>query len=201
MYHHFLNNRFDKTLRVDPDVYDKVVFLSDIHGEYQKFLELKTALNGFDKCLVICLGDIVDRGPDPVGVLREFMREKDYELLMLAGNHEVWLYNWITEDKERGCPYYYNTGEKLKHIPEEEVQKIAEWIAGLPISMSVEIAGQVFELAHASIIDDSNYDPEDLLVCSHVKRLLFSGESILRLRGTCAILGTIQRAMCASGVR
>lgn len=185
----FKNIGYDKTFRVDSEVYSRVVLMSDIHGEYNKYLKMKAVLNNFEGCLVGCLGDIVDRGPDSPALLKEFMNPQGFDLFMILGNHEWMLLDYLLHDRPENKPYYYNTGMQLRGASDEEIESIIAWIQSLPLSLNLEIAGQTYELSHASIVDYQNYDPEDLIWCSRVRRLLFSGESILRLRGTCAVLG------------
>ena len=186
---HFKNIEYDKTFYVDPDVYSKVVLMSDIHGEYDKYLKIKKALNNFDGCLVGCLGDIVDRGPDSPSLLKECMNPQGFDLFMTLGNHEWMLLDYLLHDRPENRPYYYNTGQQLKDASDEEISAIIDWLQSLPLSLNLVIAGQTYELSHASIIDYENYDPEDMIWCSRIRRLLYSGESILRLRGTCAVVG------------
>lgn len=61
------------------------IFVGDIHGCAEELEELfdKLALSQADR--VYCVGDLVTRGPDPVGVLR-MLRQVDARAVM--GNHE-----------------------------------------------------------------------------------------------------------------
>ncbi|MBP8000936.1 MAG: serine/threonine protein phosphatase [Chloroflexi bacterium] len=64
----------------------KTLVVGDIHGCYDEFRSLldKAGLSAEDQ--IIALGDIVDRGPDPVSVV-EFFRYTA-NTVALAGNHE-----------------------------------------------------------------------------------------------------------------
>ena len=63
-----------------------IYVMSDIHGNRVKFDSImeQIGLNAEDTLYV--LGDIVDRGPDPIGILRQVMGMDNVK--MLLGNHE-----------------------------------------------------------------------------------------------------------------
>lgn len=60
--------------------------ISDIHGQYDMFMELldKIKLKGNDTLYV--LGDILDRGPHPIKTLMKLMEMPN--AICLVGNHE-----------------------------------------------------------------------------------------------------------------
>lgn len=61
--------------------------MSDIHGEYDKYLAMLDKINFSDNDVLIVLGDVIDRGPEPVKVLKYMsMRQNVYPVM---GNHEL----------------------------------------------------------------------------------------------------------------
>ncbi len=61
--------------------------MSDIHGEYEKYLQMLKKIHFSDADTLYILGDIVDRGPAPVEVLQDAAaRANVYPIL---GNHEL----------------------------------------------------------------------------------------------------------------
>ncbi len=64
-----------------------VYVMSDIHGEYEKFIEVleKITLKDSDKLYI--LGDTMDRGPHPMKVLLKMMQMPN--VIPIIGNHEV----------------------------------------------------------------------------------------------------------------
>ena len=60
--------------------------MSDIHGEYGKYLEMLEKIGFSDDDLLFVLGDAVDRGPEPVKLLED-MASRD-NVYFLKGNHE-----------------------------------------------------------------------------------------------------------------
>ena len=61
--------------------------VSDIHGEYDKFLELLNIIKLKDTDTLYVLGDILDRGPHPIKVLKKLMEMPN--VICIVGNHEI----------------------------------------------------------------------------------------------------------------
>ena len=61
--------------------------ISDIHGEYEQFISLLEKIRFSEKDTLYVTGDVVDRGPNPVKVLR-FMMSKP-NIIPIMGNHDV----------------------------------------------------------------------------------------------------------------
>ena len=60
--------------------------VSDIHGCYDAWLRLLEAISFSGSDTLYVLGDMVDRGPEPVGLLRDMMARSN--VIPLLGNHE-----------------------------------------------------------------------------------------------------------------
>ena len=61
--------------------------ISDIHGEYKQFMILLEKIHFTPKDKLYILGDVLDRGPNPVKVVLEMMKHPN--IIPIAGNHEV----------------------------------------------------------------------------------------------------------------
>ena len=60
--------------------------VADIHGCYQEFLQLLEKINFADEDEMYILGDMVDKGPDPIRLIQDLMaRPNIYPIL---GNHD-----------------------------------------------------------------------------------------------------------------
>ena len=66
--------------------------VGDIHGYYDSFLNLVSKLNLDVGDLVISIGDMIDGGPESVGVV-DFFIEND-QFLAILGNHEQMLLDY-----------------------------------------------------------------------------------------------------------
>lgn len=105
----------------------RTLIVGDIHGCYRELLELfDTAALGADD-IVVSVGDLVDRGPDPAAVVRWF-RAREHAVVLM-GNHERKhvreLFSYSQEVTRvqmgddyadavawfRGLPYFYETAE------------------------------------------------------------------------------------------
>jgi len=88
----------DHTLKLSLDS-DRHLIVGDIHGRYDLFKKtLKAANYNPDTDVVYCVGDLIDRGDDSIGVLDFFSQPRCYSV---AGNHELmaidrdWYSTWI----------------------------------------------------------------------------------------------------------
>lgn len=61
--------------------------MSDLHGEYGKFLAMLEKIGFQDSDTLYLLGDLVDRGPQPVKLLQDIAKRPNVHPLM--GNHEI----------------------------------------------------------------------------------------------------------------
>jgi serine/threonine protein phosphatase 1 len=77
----------------------RVFVISDIHGNYGPLMEVfrQSGFN-YKKDLLISLGDLVDRGPEPVMVVEELMKVGN--LINLKGNHDQWFFDYLTSGTE-----------------------------------------------------------------------------------------------------
>lgn len=145
--------------------YKRIFIVSDIHNHYQSYCNLRDRL-GFSKGdLVIVDGDIVDRGgnhPDPLGICSKirFPENREYEVIMLRGNHEQWLAEAIVKYSKTGIKkYHYNSlvllSDKLNN---EELIGYADWMLGLPLGLEMQVSGfrKKFRIAHASTVNLSS---------------------------------------------
>lgn len=61
--------------------------ISDIHGQYDMFIELLDKIDLKEDDTLYILGDIIDRGPHPIKTLRKIMEMPN--VICIVGNHEV----------------------------------------------------------------------------------------------------------------
>lgn len=86
-----------------------VFAIGDIHGCYNELNILLKEWNPENEQLVL-LGDLVDRGENPFNVVQKAIQlQKEYEAIVLLGNHERMLLDWL-EQPEFKKDYYYGQG-------------------------------------------------------------------------------------------
>lgn len=125
--------------------------IGDPHGCLSK---LETLLKDWnpDKQQLVILGDLMDRGVDGYGVLRLAMKlQKEYGAVILGGNHEDLLLNFLDDPNEEASVYINQGGREnirsffkgedvaMRYLPETVAKMMKEqfpdeisFIRGLP---------------------------------------------------------------------
>jgi serine/threonine protein phosphatase 1 len=94
---------------------EKIFAIGDIHGclfKLEKLISLLGNTIDRDNDTLLFIGDYIDRGPDPKGVV-DFvldLREKFARSVFLLGNHEDMFLNYIN-GREEGYMFFMNGGD------------------------------------------------------------------------------------------
>ena len=136
--------------------------VSDIHGCYDKFLNLLERMRFGDADTLYMLGDAVDRGADGIRALRDLMGRKN--AVMLRGNHDdtaLKLLYLLRQDAGRCDPkelqelyalWFSDGGEPTYRaflaLPEAEQNEVLAFLNRLPVARELEVNGQRFWLSH-----------------------------------------------------
>ena len=126
--------------------------MSDIHGEADRFHGMLEKIRFSQEDTLYILGDVVDRGPDGIRLLREIMRMPNAVLLL--GNHEYMMLQYMnpgaTEkdirrwDRNGNAP----TLAQFRCLPEEERESLLRYLQARPTHLEVQIGGRKFYLVH-----------------------------------------------------
>ena len=92
----FRDAHIEADLQARLDQGHNVWAVGDIHGHLGTFRALVHRLKLGDEDRIICLGDMIDRGPDSAGLI-EFIRS-DNRIICLKGNHELMALSSLQED-------------------------------------------------------------------------------------------------------
>lgn len=113
------------------------VAIGDVHGCLEEFDELLNLIQyNKEQMRLVLLGDLMDRGPDPVGCVRR-ARELDVECIM--GNHEEKHLRWHKHQKN-----FKETGKSnpMKRMSEKDAQANEmlsdqdwTWVKALPVKL------------------------------------------------------------------
>ena len=68
-----------------------IYVMSDIHGQKRRFDSVMKQINLQPEDTLYVLGDVIDRNPDGIKLLRQIMAMPDVK--MLLGNHELMMMN------------------------------------------------------------------------------------------------------------
>ena len=152
----------------------RVYVIGDVHGHLATFRALLHRLNLRKEDRVVCLGDMIDRGPDSAGVMK--LIRSDERIICIKGNHEHMALQSITEDgrvelwqpwMQRGgksCwASYIIQAEGDLYLAKRNFLSDMRWIGRLP----TQIVLDKFRLVHAG------YDPRMPLDAQGDKELLW----------------------------
>lgn len=126
----------------------RTIFCGDVHGCLDELDELMKTLEIRQSDRVIMVGDMIDRGPDPVGVVRR-VRENGWESVL--GNHEDKAIRWLKNESIRESsgrpnnmmPPGPSRAAEWKSLSPEDVG----WLWRLPVT--IEAAG--WTVVHAGL--------------------------------------------------
>jgi len=94
--------------------------VSDIHGCYDKFKELLGKIEFSDEDELFVLGDVVDRGDEPVAILRDIMVRPN--VFFIKGNHELMA---LTVMRKFGTEI---TPESIEALCEDDIVAYLNWM-------------------------------------------------------------------------
>ena len=122
--------------------------VSDIHGEDDRFHAMLQKINFSKEDTLYILGDVVDRGPHPVELLREIMVTPNMK--MLLGNHEFMCLRYFAPDALEKYIQHWNrnvnatTLEEFNKLTEQEKQETLDFLRALPTHFEISVGGQNF---------------------------------------------------------
>lgn len=127
---------------------------SDAHGHVRPLDRLLSRVSLADDDTLYVLGDMIDRGPEPVEVIRLVRRVPGARVLM--GNHErMMLDALLNHDDIDDITWAFNGGAAtlagLDGMPEDEFAETVAWVRDLPLFDVVEAGARLWILVHAGI--------------------------------------------------
>ena len=150
-----------------------IYVLSDIHGNERRFHSVMKQINLQPEDTLYVLGDVIDRHPGGIRLLRRIMAMPNGK--MLLGNHEYMMLRAL------GCPYdaceetsetirkdaaalWYRNGGKVTHDHIKRIRKslrleIVQYLRSLPLNIDIEVGGQAYKLAHSAPAEEFENHP------------------------------------------
>jgi bis(5'-nucleosyl)-tetraphosphatase (symmetrical) len=116
-----------------------VVAVGDVHGCIEELKELlKTIQYNKNQMRLVFLGDLMDRGPDPVACVRK-VRELDVECIM--GNHEEKHLRWRKHEKNRQLTGKANPMKPMSAADMLANEQLSDqditWMKSLPLKLNL----------------------------------------------------------------
>ncbi len=149
--------------------------ISDIHGEYELFIQLLDKIRLKDSDTLYILGDVLDRGPHPVKTLLKLMEMPN--AICMVGNHEFMALEClnifmqeVTDDflEKLDIKEFENYLEWLENGGQTTIdelcaldiatrKEIQEFLGELLVYEEIIVAGRDYVLVHAGI---ANFSPD-----------------------------------------
>lgn len=146
-----------------------IYVLSDIHGNQRRFASVLAEIGLQPEDTLYVLGDVIDRHPDGIRILRRLMAMPNAKLLL--GNHEYMMLRAL------GCPYddyaddgralehWYRNGGKVTHDHFKRLRRtlrteILDYLRALPLSYDVEVGDRRYRLVHGAPAEAFDRDPK-----------------------------------------
>ena len=151
--------------------------MSDIHGMAELFERMLEKIGFCGEDTLYILGDMIDRGPDPAGVL-DLVRQHP-NITALRGNHEDGFVEWYENAADKyQYGYYYNTFDVLNEAEKtrRRIPEYVQFMKSLPLYRKEKIAGDCYLMAHAST-------EEILRIWKRKERLIWDTSMIDRKKG------------------
>src|SRR5690606_27035983 len=109
----------------------KQLIIGDIHGCYDELQELLDTVGLSSDDQIICIGDMVDRGPKPEEVLR-FFRDTP-NALSIMGNHERKHVRWFRGQVQPAASQLITR----QQIGEDDYPATVDYMSSLPRSLEL----------------------------------------------------------------
>lgn len=155
-----------------------VYVMSDIHGEYDRYMRALNTIALQENDVLYALGDVVDRGSGSCKILLDMMRRSN--VIPLLGNHEFIamsvlskLVEEITEetldtfdsDFMTGMLAWFDIGgqstlEEFKKLSPEDRRAVLEYLEEFKLYEEIAVNGQKYVLVHSGL---GNFEKTKLL--------------------------------------
>ena len=138
-----------------------IYVMSDLHGCFDKYLQMLEKIGFCDSDTLYILGDVIDRGEGGVDILLDMMARKN--VIPLIGNHESLALRSLKHIRD-GVPeealiktkayrlWMLSDGEPtaaaFRALPKETQTALIDYIEGFLIYKDIKVGGQRFHLSH-----------------------------------------------------
>jgi serine/threonine protein phosphatase 1 len=134
-----------------------IYVMSDIHGNARRFRSIMEQINLQADDTLYVLGDVIDRFPDGIRILRSLMRMGNAHLLL--GNHEHMMMTAIDNPKDtRTLELWYRNGGRvthdyIKHLRKSIRAEIFDYLKALPLNVDITVNDTAYKLVHGAPVE------------------------------------------------
>lgn len=129
---------------------------SDVHGHVAPIARLLSRVSPSDEDTLYMLGDMIDRGPDPLGVM--YLCRDLPGCTVLRGNHEDLMLSFFKNphgDMEQ-INWLINgggtTAEGLAALPGARCAELLDWVESLPLAAHTMVNDRRYLMVHAGLM-------------------------------------------------
>lgn len=177
--------------------------MSDIHGNYEKYIKAIKAIELKDDDTLFVLGDVVDRGENPIKILQDMMCRTN--VIPLLGNHEFMAISFLKvfikeiTDKDIASldrdflismQHWLDDGGKttldeFNKLSKEDRGDILEYLVGFQLYKEISCSGKDYILVHAGLDNFkrkkklSDYKLTELIYCETDYNKVYFKDKIL----------------------
>lgn len=133
--------------------------MSDIHGEYDRFMKMLKLIEFSETDTLYIIGDVIDRKPGGIDILQKIMVSSN--MVMLLGNHEQMCLDTLGPNNVIGrrSLWLKNGGsdtyrELMYMMTPAERHRILHYLSSLPDHLDIEVDGMKFHLVHGFPSDE-----------------------------------------------
>lgn len=126
--------------------------MSDVHGDYDHFVELLSLIDLQNEDVLYVLGDLIDRGKDSFKLLQYVMDHEN--IILIKGNHE--LFYELHYERKLGTADWIRMGglysvSELASLSNSQKLTYYEFIKNLPRYLKIEVEGKPYFLCHSGV--------------------------------------------------
>lgn len=128
---------------------------SDVHGHVAPLARLLSRISPADEDQIFMLGDMIDRGPDPMGVM--YLCRDLPGCTVLRGNHEDLMLNFLAHPTDQLVRSNWvlnggmTTAEGLGRLSAIRCDDMISWVESLPLWTHTTVGDRRYLLVHAGI--------------------------------------------------
>lgn len=145
-----------------------IYIIADVHGNTRRFDSIMDKIRLQPDDTLYVLGDVIDRYPDGIRILRRLMAMPNAKLIL--GNHEHMMLECLDreydesdpaqlEEKETNFRRWYRNGggvthAHIKRIKKSLRQEIFRYLRALPLNYDLTVNGRKYKLVHGAPVED-----------------------------------------------
>ena len=127
--------------------------MSDIHGEYDRFISMLRFIDFSGADTLYILGDVIDRGHDGIKILECVIKHSN--MIMILGNHEEMCLQTLGPRHQFGAKQLWiqngghSTYQDLVYRRNHtERNEIIQYLSKLPDALNIQVNNRAFHLVH-----------------------------------------------------